>query len=290
MKEIYGMFLKWLKPIILVCCIAAVGSAAIAFLMPEYYRSNVTFLVANPHTMDRESLFNLNTSKAPVYLYGGGEDVDRILTLSKSRHVENYLIDKFDLYERYEIDSLSPTAEHAVKEALRERFQVVRTNFDNLDIVVTDKDKAFAATMANDIIQRLDALNIEVLRRKKHDILNIYELYIEDKQQEVTDLRDSLQQIAQLHPDDSVNYNLIEGLVGTAMSEYTAVKTMHEQYLPSVKTDWSTVFIVEPAVPALKRFKPVRSIIILNAVWITLLAMSIMAVFIEMFKKFEIRL
>lgn len=285
MEELSRILLKWLKPILIVCAISAVGSAMISLTLPEYFKSAVTFLTANPHTMDRESLFKMEIGEHPVYLYGGGNDINRILTLAESRQVENYLIDKFKLYEHYEIDSLEPLAEFEVKEELRDHFKVLKTVHGNLQVEVADKDKNFAATMANDVITRLDELNMEVIRRKKYDVLKVYEKYMGEQKDEVTKWRDSLQSIIQINPDDTVNYNIVEGLVNSTLGQYTSVKIIYEQYLPALETEWSTMYILEEAVPAVKRFSPVRSMIVLTSVLVSLLIMVILSVCVEKFRE-----
>lgn len=285
MEELSRILLKWLKPILIVCAISAVGSAIISLTLPEYFKSTVTFLTANPHALDRESLFKMEIGDHPVYLYGGGNDNNRILTLAESRHVENYLIDKFNLYEHYEVDSLEPLAEFEVKEELRDHFKVLKTVHGNLQIEVTDKDKDFAATMANDVITRLDELNMEVIRRKKYDVLKVYEKHLTEQKDEVEKWRDSLQSIIQINPDDTVSYNVVESLVNSALGQYTSVKIIYEQYLPALQTKWSTIYILEEAVPAVKRFKPVRSMIVLTGVLLSLLVMVIISVFVEKYRE-----
>ncbi|MBK8474495.1 MAG: hypothetical protein IPL33_21245 [Sphingobacteriales bacterium] len=43
-----------------------------------------------------------------------------------------------------------------------------------LQVIVTDKDPQFAATMANDIVARLDTLNLQVVTEKKRNIEKLY--------------------------------------------------------------------------------------------------------------------
>ncbi len=288
MEELIRILLKWWKPIAIASILAAMGSAIVSFTLPEVYLSHVTFLTANPHIFDRNSLFRTEVGENPVYLFGGGNDMNRVLTLAESRGLENYLIDKYKLYEHYKIEENNPQKEFYVKEKLRENCKVLKTSKGMLRIEVQDKEPVFAAEMANDVLSRLDVLNKEIIMEKKSDMIKIYEQNVKERKDNLALLKDSLINMIKRDPEDTVNINMMESMVETAYGKYSSLNTIYEEHQAGLNQNFSTMYIIESAVPAVKRHKPVRSIIVMTGTLLTLLIMCFAAVFIEKFKDFNV--
>ncbi len=288
MEELIRILLKWARSILTVCFAAAVISAVISLLLPAYFTSTVTFLPTNPYMMDVSSLFRDAGAENPVYLFGGGEDRNRIITLAESRALESYLIEKYDLFNHYEIDLDDEQKDYWVSEALRDHFQMVKTPTKMLIVQVEDKDPDFAATMANDIVQRLDVLNKGVIDEKKMDAVALYAKKVTEQKEQVAKLTDSLKNTILNNPNDTVMSNILEILTERAVGEYANLATIYDRHVSALNQDHSTVYIIEEAVPAVKRTRPVRSMIVIGSVLVAFFAMSLIAIFIEKFKEFNL--
>lgn len=284
MEELIAIIKKWYKSILKVCLIALIGSAIISVLLPEYFTSQVTFIPANPHIMDRSNVFGNKGGDETVYLFGGPNDINRLMSLMTSRSLEEYLIDKFDLYKHYDIDTTDVQKQYWVKLEMREYVNLVRTSEGMLQVVVTDKDPQFAATLANDIVGRLDSLNRQIVTEKKRNLEKLYEKEVNDKRYEFDMIKDSLLRTVRDTPRDTVMAKILKDVLRNTMGEYTGMKNLYEQHKSALNQAFSTIYIIEEAEPAVKRSKPVRSRIVITTTLITLLAMLIAAVFIERYK------
>lgn len=287
MEELIRILLKWYRKILLVTALAAILSAVVALLLPEYYTASNIFIPANPHLMDRTNLFSLQGKDETVYLFGGPNDIYRIFTMAQSRKLEDYVIKKFDLYRHYNIDTTDRIAEYWVKEALHTYFKLQKTNQGMVEVAVTDKDPIFAADMANAIVQRLDTLNKEIVFENKRNTLKMYAKQEQVKSQELSVLKDSLLNTIKQNPKDSITAKLLKDLVKNAMSEYNTSKIIYEQQLTAVNEPFSTIYVLESAVPPVKRSKPVRWVIVLSATIGALLAMLLFALLAERYQEIK---
>ena len=288
MEELIKILLKWFRPIVLVCGLSAVSSAIISLMLPEYYMSSVTFLTANPHIMDSKSLFSNESGENPTYLFGGTNDINRILALSESRALESYIIKKFNLFEHYDIDTTDAQRDYWVSESLDDHVSIVKTPKGMVNIEVIDKNPQFAADMANTIAERLDVLNKEIITEKKKDMLKLYAGKLAEREQTLTLLKDSMIRTIERNPDDTININVLGDLLESAVEKYNTLYTIDDQEKAALSQEYSTLYIFESAVPAVKRHKPVRSFIVIAATLLAFVAMSFMAIFIEKFKDFEL--
>ncbi len=287
MEELIRILLKWLKPIIIVCVITAVGSAAISLMLPNYYMSTTIFQPANPHYMEPKSLYDTEAGGQTVYLFGGPNDVYRLLTLAESRELQDYVIEKYDLYDYWEIEKDAKFAEFKIRERFNKYIKTYQTPNGMMQSEVSDTDPQLAATICNDIIGYLDVMNKRVVTEKMKDKLAYFEkdqIRLRDK---VQMFKDSLVQIIQITPDDTLTQNLLEKLMETAMGQYNVSNMIYEQQSKALSQEYSTLYIMESAVPATRKSSPKRSLIVLTALLISLGVMVFVAVFIEKFRELK---
>src|SRR5690606_37684671 len=104
---------RWKKAILYLCLAAGVVAAIVVLLVPVYYQATTIFFVASPDQSSPELMFG--TSLAEPELYGDESDIDRLLTISESNELVEYLIDSFQLYQHYRIDTANVKAPYYVK-------------------------------------------------------------------------------------------------------------------------------------------------------------------------------
>ena len=98
---VISTLLRWRKPIIRICLIAGIGTAIIALFLPNYYQSTTTFYAASPDLGKPEAVGEIERDRD---IYGEDTDNDRLLTIAQSNEIVSYLIQKFKLYEHYDIN------------------------------------------------------------------------------------------------------------------------------------------------------------------------------------------
>lgn len=290
MEELIRILFKWSKRIGTVCAIAAVGSAIISLLLPEYFTSTSTFLVGNPYMMERGSLFQRDAGENPVYLFGGEYDMNRVISLAESSGLADYAIKTFNLYQHYEIDTTDELKEYYVREELNDHFKVVKTPEGMLKVEVTDRNKTLAANMANDIVKHLDEMNLNITTEKKKDLTEVYEKGVKEKRLVLTQLTDSLHNTIRNNPRDTVTSKIIGSMVKDALGDYNNIKAIYDDHLASVNQKVSTFYLVEVAKPAIRRSSPVRWLIVFSSVLVTFIASILGALIFERFKDFKLKI
>lgn len=181
---------KWKKQILYVCLIAGVGSVIISLFLDNYYESYTTFYAASPDQALPEPV-GVETGERDYY--GESEDMDRILTIAESNEVANYLINKYHLYEHYDIDSTRRLAPFEVAKAFRSHYNVKKTKYDAIEITVEDKEPKLAAMMVNDARMKVEQIAQDLIKSNQKIKIETYKKAIADKVKDLKVLNDSMQ-------------------------------------------------------------------------------------------------
>ncbi len=182
---------KWKKPILYTCLIAGLLSL-FSFLLPNYYESHTIFYAASPDLTKPDPIGSFNPERD---YYGENEDVDRLLTIAESSELVNYLIDKFDLYTVYDIDTTKVKAPFKVKEAFLKLYKVVRTKYDAIELSMEDKDPQLAADIVNAAREKINAMALQLIKSSQKQQMDTYDRNIKDKKDHLIVLNDSLSSI-----------------------------------------------------------------------------------------------
>jgi uncharacterized protein involved in exopolysaccharide biosynthesis len=184
---------KWKKYIIYTCLATAIGAIITVMVLPVYYKSTTTFYAASPDLATPEAIFG-NSSTAPDY-YGTGNDTERIVTIAESGDLVSYMIDKFKLYERYDIDPDHPLGAYSVRLKFNKHYDVVKTKYDAVELSMEDQDKEMAAEMANAARDFIAARAQRLVKESQAQLLTIYQSNLSAKQSQLDTLNQRLQAV-----------------------------------------------------------------------------------------------
>ncbi|MEL6635610.1 MAG: hypothetical protein AAFW73_08045 [Bacteroidota bacterium] len=180
---------KWKKQIFYVCAIAAVGSVIIALLLPDYYESSTIFYAASPDLAKPEGVGPIEKDKE---YYGESEDQDRVLTICESSKIAERLIQKYNLYAHYDIDSTHKRAPYKVRRTLAKLYTVVKTKYDAIEITVEDKDPQVAMNMVNDAREMVNELGQSLIKNSQLQAIAKQEKQLNEQRRNLRALGDSL--------------------------------------------------------------------------------------------------
>lgn len=192
--------------------IAGLLSAGAALLLPTYYQATTSFYPASQDLVKPSKIFGGGDKE--LNFYGTREDLDRILTIGDSRQVFEDLIKEFDLYTRYEIDSLNEKAQSKVGRRLQKLYTLMRTDRDAIELKVEDEDPQVAANMANFARDRIAHITSEMVRNSQKGMITKMEDNVRNKSKLVKELSDSLKYI-------QTKYNIYNS---AAQSEYLSTE------------------------------------------------------------------
>jgi len=82
------------------------------------------------------------------YIYGTNDDLDRLFSVAQSTQLKTYLVQKFDLYEHYELDSTTLKGQAKMAKTLDKLYTTVKTRYDAMSLSVEDKDPQLAKQIA----------------------------------------------------------------------------------------------------------------------------------------------
>ena len=180
---------KWKKPIIITCFIAGVGSIVISLLMSNYYSSSTTFYAASPDLAKPEPVGN--PLKEREY-FGREEDLDRLLAIAESNEVVSHLIERFGLYEHYDINPQAEKAAHKVQLKFRKLYNVKKTKYEGIELSVEDKEKQLAAEIVNAARHKVDEIAQRLVKESQRIQIKAFESDIVQKEEDLLILGDSL--------------------------------------------------------------------------------------------------
>ncbi len=198
--DVVKVILRWWKKIAIATFIIASIAAVISLLLPVYYEAGTTFYAASP---DLAAPAPLSTNQEIISVYGNDNDIDRLLSISQSNELKNFLISKFNLYERYDIDPKDPKAPYKVQLKLGKLYQANKNKFDAIFLTVEDEDPAISADMANSARDKINEIAQKLIKESQTQTRDSYARSLTEKESLLTQFNDSLRVLR-------VKYNVID--------------------------------------------------------------------------------
>lgn len=292
---------RWRKPILIVCACAAVISAAVSLVIEEKYKSTVV-LFATPQNSFGEQLLE-DVKKEDVLAYGEEEDAERLLQIINSDKIRNRVIEKFNLWEVYDIVKGEKGSNSKMGKEYNSNVTSRLTRFGSIEISVLDKDPERSSDMANDIAQLTDTVSNQLRNERALEAFHYAENSYKNLQAEIQLLEDSMDALRRLGVYDYITQ--IEGLneqYATAIADgkvanaqklkaqmdtlsqygnvYTKLETMiestyereavlkkrYELMKIDVESKLPSKFVVDNATAADKKSYPIRWLIVVMSV------------------------
>ncbi|MGK0388286.1 MAG: tyrosine-protein kinase Etk/Wzc [Maribacter sp.] len=224
---------KWKKPIITTCLAIGIITAAISLLLPNYYEASTTFYAASP------SLQSPNLGEKELQFYGTGEDMDRLVQASKSNELFNSMVQEFDLYQHYDIDTSDIKAKAKLRERFNKYFSVIKNERDAIILSIEDQDRELSAKMANAARDKINDIANGLIRGSQADIIKSYEKQISEKIKSLAIISDSLSILRDRYGIFDADYQ--KKVIGTQMpvlqSDIASEKARLEVYEKRSKRD-----------------------------------------------------
>lgn len=190
------ILLLWRRPIIALIALVAIGSAAYTwFVMPNYYKSTAIVYAASP------TLANPNPiggGEKVYYVYGTGEDLDRLMTISNSTEIKAYLISKYDLATHYDIDTTSSKGKAKLMQKFEKHYEILKTKEDAMKISIEDVDPAKARDMVRDAREKISELAQALVKSSQSMTINTLENAINEQATNLRQLSDTLSKVKKL--------------------------------------------------------------------------------------------
>jgi hypothetical protein len=173
--ELIKSVLKRKYWILSIFIVAAVCATYYEWRTPYQYKSSVKFFIEEEELYSTE----LNVLKSASQ--------NRIFYFIKSTEMFDFLIDKFDLYKGYGIDTATLQHYEVVNSILNDRVEVKTDNRNAIIVTVKDMDKYRAAAIANEIYNKVSEMNKEFAISVALKKIKVYEQIISSSKAQLTD-------------------------------------------------------------------------------------------------------
>lgn len=235
---------RWKQAAILVL-LGSLATGVILFLQKPYFRSSAVFTAANPNLGDRSNIYR--TEFWEQYFYYGGElDNDRLMALARSEEMCRFMVDSFQLRKHYKINAESEKAAFLADYEYKENVHIHKNEFGHVKINVWDTDKQLAAAIANAIVVRTNQKSVASSNNMKLEIL-------QKLQHDFNTQKDTLKQIEQKLQSGADAFLIARKT--DVINRLNETEKLIQQFNTSVN-NVSSLFVIEEALPALKKDKP----------------------------------
>jgi len=244
------------KRIVLIVLLATISTAVLLLIKKPYYRSSAIFTAANPNIGDRSNIYR--TEFWEQYFYFGGEfDNDRLMAISKAEEMNRFMVDTFQLIRHYKINPKSERAQYLADYEYKENVKIQKNEYGHVKVNVWDTDKQLAAAMANAIVKKVNEKSVASLNNMKLEIL-------QKLKNDFSAQQDTLQQIEKTQLTNSNAF--LTARKAEIIKDLNEKEKLIQQFNTSIN-NVSALFVIENALPALKKDKPqVLSGVILAAI------------------------
>lgn len=187
------------KPLIVVSSIAFVASVIISLTITPKYQSTVIFFPSSSTSISKALISTTGGGPAKDILqFGEEEETERLLQVLYSDEIRERLVEKYNLFEHYQIDPDSRYKYTTLYGKMKENISFRKTEYMSIRIDVLDTDPGVAADIANEIASLLDSTMNRMQKRRAREAYEIVEQEYFLLKNEIGALEDSLKTLGQL--------------------------------------------------------------------------------------------
>jgi capsular polysaccharide biosynthesis protein len=194
--NLFVLLYTWRKPILIVSIAAAVLSAGMSLIMKERYKSTVILYAEQQHSFGAQLLEDVQ--KEDLLTFGEEEDAERLLQIINSDQVRNKIIDKYKLWDVYEIDRQQAGANTLIAKEYQDNVSAQLTKFGSVEVAVLDENPNNARDMANDIALYADSVANRLRSERAMVAFKYAESSLQSLLNEVKTMEDSMKVLQEM--------------------------------------------------------------------------------------------
>lgn len=195
-SNLFILLYQWRKPIMLVSITAAILSAVVSLLMKERYKSAVVLYAEQQHSFGAQLLEDVQ--KEDLLTFGEEEDAERLLQMINSDQVRNKVIEKYKLWDVYEIQRDQRGANTLIAREYKDNVSAELTKFGSVEVAVLDEKPERARDMANDIALFADSVANRMRSERAMTAFKYAEASLQSALNEVQVMEDSMKVLQEM--------------------------------------------------------------------------------------------
>lgn len=191
---------KWRKPLVIFTLIASFFGAVVSspLVMTPKFKSTAVIYPTTTNSISQALLVEHNPYRKDVLEFGEELEAERLLQILNSDEMQYRIVQEYNLFEHYEIDSLSEHARTWMNLAFDEHFSFKRTELMSINVEVLDKDPELAAEMSNRIVDLIDLVVNRVKKERAEQAVVILERRDDELSSRLFSIHDSLEVLRSL--------------------------------------------------------------------------------------------
>lgn len=194
-NDVISLFIRWKKQLIVLGIAAVVISSVVSFLLTPKYKSTVIFYPTTNNSISNALLTDLNQRQKDVLEFGAEEEAEKALQILQSSKLTEKLVRNFDLMNHYKIDKNSSMKYYNLQNKINSNISYSRTRYLSIRIDVLDEDPIKAQAIANGISNLYDTVKNEIQQEVAVPALAIMKRALDAKQQEVENIKAELRKL-----------------------------------------------------------------------------------------------
>ena len=190
-SDLISFIIKYIKPLLIITISGAIASISVALTITPRYKSTVVMFPASSSSISND-LLSMNNNRKNILKFGEEEEVEQMLQVLHSDGIRDKIIKKFGLLQHYEIDSTAQFKLTKLHKKFSDNVTFKRTEFMSIEIEVLDTDPITAANIANTIASLVDTAMSKMQKDRAKMVLNIVERQYFDLIDQIKILEDSI--------------------------------------------------------------------------------------------------
>ena len=167
---------KYIKSLCVIFFLTTVISVWVSlFLIEEKFKSSVTIYPTTTNSISQALLVEHNPYRKDVLEFGEEEEAEQLLQILNSDEIRDSIINKFDLYNHYNIDINEGLSKSVLSRIYHKSVKIKKTKFNSISITVLDKDPKVASSIANEIPLQASTVNSRIRQKRGIQALQILE-------------------------------------------------------------------------------------------------------------------
>jgi len=221
---------RWKKQIFITTIIVAVISIIGSLLMPTYYKSTTILYAASPTLANPDPVGGTDKS---YYIYGTGEDLDRLFSIANSSEIKWHIINKYNLAEHYKIKTNTAKGKAKLAKKFNKLYITNKTKYDAMELSIEDTNPELARDMVREAREMVEKRAQDLIKESQANLISVLESSIDIQEKSLSSLSDTLTKLKQQY--DIYDSYAQAGVLAEIVSETDANLAGEEAMLSAMK-------------------------------------------------------
>jgi uncharacterized protein involved in exopolysaccharide biosynthesis len=183
------------KTLVTITLFAVFVSAIVSLLITPKFKSTVVMFPASSAAISRSLLTEAGPYQQDILRFGEEEDAEQLMQILNSEQIKENIIRKFHLAEHYGLDIKGKFVKTRLEQEFKGNISFRRTEYRSVIIEVLDKDRTYAANIANEISNQIDTVINKMQKERAKKALQIVEKEYYALASHINHMQDSLSSI-----------------------------------------------------------------------------------------------